>query len=404
MADQNSSQGQQGESRTGKPTPTQPTQTAAKKPKTAAQINHFWNFIAGQEEGSAELVLYGDISSYSWWGDEITPDIFNKELKEIGAVKSLVVRINSGGGDVFAANAIYTRLKELGENGTEVTVKIDGWAGSAATIISCAGTTTEIPANGVFMIHNPKSGILGYYEAKELTKMAEELEVIKQSIVNCYKLKTGKSDEDIKQLMDSSTWYTGEQAVTEGFCDSLMFSDIETEVENAERVIVNHVSMSLEQFESVPKSLLSYVNSLNNKQNEVRTENKEDCNMGLTMEELKTQHKDLYDQVLNEAAQAATQKAQAAERERIQRIDALTVPGFEDLAEQAKFKDGMSAEQFAVKQAEQMKAQGSSFLNGRERDVRESGMRGVPQDSHEGTGGDTDPFGEIINQMYPQAK
>ena len=64
----------------------------------------------------------------------------------------------------------------------------------------------------------------------------------------------------------------------------------------------------------------------------------------------------------------------------------------------------MSAEQFAVKQAEQMKAQGSSFLNGREKDVQESGMRGVPQDSHEGTGGDTDPFGAIIDQMYPQAR
>ena len=172
-------------------------------------------------------------------------------------MKDLVVRINSGGGDVFAANAIYTRLKELSGKGTEVTVKIDGWAGSAATIISCAGNTTEIPANGVFMIHNPRSGILGYYEEKELTKMAEELEVIKQSIVNCYKLKTGKSDEEIKQLMDASTWYTGEQAVAEGFCDGLMFSDIETEVEDAERVIVNHVSMSLEQFENVPKSLLS---------------------------------------------------------------------------------------------------------------------------------------------------
>lgn len=379
---------------------TQTERKRARKPRTAAEIDRFWNFIAGQEEGSAELILYGDISSYSWWGDEITPDIFNKELKEIGAVKSLVVRINSGGGDVFAANAIYTRLKELGENGTEVTVKIDGWAASAATIISCAGTQTEIPANGVFMIHNPKTGVLGYYEAKELVKLAEELEVIKQSIVNCYKLKTGKNEEDIKQLMDSSTWYTGEQAVTEGFCDSLMFSDIETEVENAERVIVNHVSMSLEQFESIPKSLLSYANSLNNKQNEERTENKEDCNMGLTMEELKTQHGDLYNQVMNEAVQ----QAQAAERERIQKIDALTVPGFEDLAEQAKFKDGMSAEQFAVKQAEQMKAQGSSFLNGRERDVRDSGMRDVPQDSHEGTGGDTDPFGDIINKMYPQAK
>lgn len=120
--------------------------------------------------------------------------------------------------------------------------------------------------------------------------------------------------------------------------------------------------------------------------------------MGLTMEELKAQHGELYNQVMNEAAQ----KAQAAERERIQRIDALTVPGFEDLAQQAKFKDGMSAEQFAMKQAEQMKAQGSSFLNGRERDVQDSGMRDVPQDSHEGAGGDTDPFGDIINKMYPQ--
>ncbi|MCM1217509.1 MAG: Clp protease ClpP [Lachnospiraceae bacterium] len=404
MAGQNSSQGQQGKSQTEGPARTRPAQTSARKPRTAAEINRFWDFIASQEAESAELILYGDISSYSWWGDEITPEIFNEELKEIGAVKSLVVRINSGGGDVFAANAIYTRLKELGENGTEVTVKIDGWAGSAATIISCAGIRTEIPANGVFMIHNPKSGILGYYEARELAKMAEELEVIKQSIVNCYKLKTGKNDEEIKQLMDSSTWYTGEQAVAEGFCDSIMFSDIEMEVEDAERVIVNHVGMSLEQFESVPKSLLSYANSLNNRQDEVKTGNKEDHSMGLTMEELKTQHKDLYDQVLDEAAQAAAQKAQAAERERIQRIDALTVPGFEDLAEQAKFKDGMSAEQFAVKQAEQMKAQGSSFLDGREKDVQDSGMRGIPQDSREGTGGDTDPFGAIIDQMYPQAR
>lgn len=378
--------------------------TMVRKPKTAEQINHFWNFIASQEEESAELILYGDISSYSWWGDEITPDIFNKELKEIGAVKNLVVRINSGGGDVFAANAIYTRLKELSENGTEVTVKIDGWAGSAATIISCAGTRTEIPANGVFMIHNPKINTWGCYEEKELTEIAKALEVIRQSIVNCYKLKTGKNDEEIKGLMDSSTWYTGEQAVTEGFCDSLMFSDIETEVENAEMVLVNHVSINMGQFGDVPESLLNYVNNLDRKQNKERTKNGEDFNMGLTMEELKTKHKELYDQVLNEAAQAAMQKAQTAERERIQRIDALTIPGFEDLAEQAKFKDGMSAEQFAVKQAEQMKAQGSSFLKGREKDVQDSNMRRVPQDSHEGTGGDTDPFGDIINKMYPQAK
>lgn len=381
-------------------TQTRMTQTRTGKPKTATEIDRFWNFIADQEEESAELILYGDISSYSWWGDEITPDAFNKELKEIGPVKHLTVRINSGGGDVFAANAIYTRLKELAENGTEVTVKIDGWAASAATIISCAGTRTEIPANGVFMIHNPKSGILGYYEAKELTKMAEELEVIRQSIVNCYKLKTGKSDEEIKQLMDSSTWYTGEQAVTEGFCDDLMFSEVATEVEDAEKVIVNNISMSLREYENVPKGLLNYVNSYTKKQKEQKTENKEENCMELTMEELKTQHKDLYDQVKKEAVQ----DAQEAERERIKRIDALTVPGFEGLAQKAKFEDSLSAEQFAVKQAEQIKAQGSSFLNGREQDVRDSGIRDVGQESHEGTGMDSDPFGAIIDKIYPQKK
>ena len=124
----------------------------------------------------------------------------------------------------------------------------------------------------------------------------------------------------------------------------------------------------------------------------------------MTMEELKAQHRDLYDQMVNEAVQTAAQKVQAAERERIQRIDALMIPGFEALAEKAKFQDGMSAEQFAVKQAEEMKHQGISFLSGREEDVQNSGMRGVPQDSREGMGEDADPFGEIIDMMYPQAK
>lgn len=347
------------------------------------------------------MILYGDISSYSWWGDEITPDIFNKELKEIGAVKTLVVRINSGGGDVFAANAIYTRLKELSENGTDVNIKIDGWAGSAATIISCAGTTAEIPGNGVYMIHNPKTGVLGYYEASELVKMAEELEVIKQSIVNCYKLKTGKGDEEIKQLMDSSTWYTGEQAVTEGFCDNLMFGNAETEVENAEKVIVNHVSMSLDDFESVPESLLNYANSFNNNKFESKEKRNKEEKTAMTLEEFKAQHGDLFNQVQSEAQAAAAKDTAAAERKRMEEIDNLTIPGFEDLANDAKYTNPISADQFAKKIVMVQKEQGNQFLNGRESDVNSSGMRSVPQDSNNGMGGDTDPFGDIINSLYP---
>jgi ATP-dependent protease ClpP protease subunit len=104
----------------------------------------FWSFVAAADNKPAELILYGDISSYSWWGDEVTPQQFNDDLIALGDVSEIVVRINSGGGDVFAANAIYTRLKD---HKAKIIVKVDGWAASAATIIAMAGDTIQIPAN-----------------------------------------------------------------------------------------------------------------------------------------------------------------------------------------------------------------------------------------------------------------
>ena len=104
-----------------------------------------------EESNTAEMLLYGEISEYSWYGDEITPSIFNQELKDLGAVDEITVRINSGGGDIFAAVAIYTRLKE---HKAKISVKIDGWCASAATIIAMAGDTIEISVGGVFMIHD----------------------------------------------------------------------------------------------------------------------------------------------------------------------------------------------------------------------------------------------------------
>ena len=86
--------------------------------------NKFWNFIPGTDTKPPELLLYGPISSQkSWWQDTVTPAQFNQELAALGAVDEIIVRINSGGGDVFAANAIYTRLRDMD---AKVTVKIDG--------------------------------------------------------------------------------------------------------------------------------------------------------------------------------------------------------------------------------------------------------------------------------------
>ena len=111
-----------------------------KNPKSPAQgkggNKRFWDFRAAADENAApELILYGDIASETWWGDEVTPLQFTEELNALGNVPEIVVRINSGGGDVFAANAIYTRLKD---NAAKITVKIDGWAASAATIVAMA--------------------------------------------------------------------------------------------------------------------------------------------------------------------------------------------------------------------------------------------------------------------------
>lgn len=155
------------------------TATPQAKPKN----KHFWNFQPASGDNPPELILYGDIASETWWGDEVTPRQFTEELDALGAVPEIVVRINSGGGDVFAANAIYTRLKD---NAAKITVKIDGWAASAATIIAMAGDSIEIPGNGVFMVHDPALGLLGYFNETELAKMTDELKVIKQSIVNAY--------------------------------------------------------------------------------------------------------------------------------------------------------------------------------------------------------------------------
>lgn len=96
-------------------------------------------------------------------------------------------------------------------------MKIDGWAASAATIIAMAGDSIEIPGNGVFMVHDPALGLLGYFNETELAKMTDELKVIKQSIVNAYTLKTGKDAADVAAIMAAETWYDGKQAVERGF-------------------------------------------------------------------------------------------------------------------------------------------------------------------------------------------
>ena len=233
----------------------------------------------------------------------MTPAWFNQELAALGDVAEIIVRINSGGGDVFAANAIYTRLRDLD---AKITVKIDGWAASAATIIAMAGDTIKIAKNGLFMVHDPAMSVWDTFKAEDFEKMAQELRVIKQSIINTYSMKTGKKPEDIAEIMTAETWWTGDKAVENGFCDELMFTEAKTVIENASKVVVNSVPMDLTGFHTLPEKLLlnrpNNPGSLQNK-NEIKggkqMEPKETIN---TVSALETAYPDLVAQIRNSAA------------------------------------------------------------------------------------------------------
>lgn len=179
------------------------------------EIRKFWDWIESEEkDGERILHLDGEIAEYSWWDDDVTPAQFKKELnKSTGPV---TVWINSYGGDVFAAAQIYNMIREYPG---KVTIKIDGIAASAATVIAMAGDEVLMSPVSMMMIHNPWTFASG--DSKELEKVIKELDSVKQTIINAYQIKTGKSREEISRLMDEETWFDANWAIENKFADGM---------------------------------------------------------------------------------------------------------------------------------------------------------------------------------------
>ena len=374
-------------------------QTNGKGNPFGVKENKFWNFIPATGTKPPELLLYGAISSReSWWEDRVTPAAFNRELEELGDVPEIIVRINSGGGDVFAANAIYTRLKD---HSAKITVKIDGWAASAATIIAMAGDTIKIARNGVFMIHDPAMTVWDTFRAEDFEKMAEELKVIKQSIVNTYTMKTGKPEQEISDLMEEEKWWTGDEAVENGFCDELMFEESSTVIENASRIVVNAVPIDISQFRTVPKALLNSPNhtgGITNKKPEEKEEKQmepKNTNPAITTEDaLKAAYPDLVANIEN--------AARAEERQRIKAIKDMAPNGYESIVEDAMFENPITAEAVAVKIIAQQKQQGGAYLTNRKEDAENSGVNKVGAAAAVTGAEEEDPFNAAIDKLFPE--
>lgn len=144
------------------------------------------------------LFLNGTIAEDSWFDDDVTPQLFKEEL--ISGSGDITVWINSPGGDCVAAARIYNMLHEYEGN---VTVKIDGIAASAASVIAMAGDKVLMSPVSMMMIHNPMT--IAFGDSGEMQKAIDMLKSVKDSIINAYEIKTGLSRTKLAHLMDAET-------------------------------------------------------------------------------------------------------------------------------------------------------------------------------------------------------
>ena len=189
-------------------------------------MKKFWNW-KNQTQTNQEtqetvttrtLFLNGTIAEESWFDDDITPALFKEEL--LSGSGDITVWINSPGGDCVAAAQIYNMLMDYQGN---VTVKIDGIAASAASVIAMAGTKVMVSPVSMLMIHNPATMAFG--DSAEMQKAIAMLDEVKESIINAYEIKTGMSRAKISHLMDAETWMNANMAIELGFADEIMKRD-----------------------------------------------------------------------------------------------------------------------------------------------------------------------------------
>ena len=180
-------------------------------------MKKFWNWIRDETAPDARILrLEGAIAEESWFDDEVTPAAFKAELTSGSG--PITVWINSPGGDCVAAAQIYNMLMDYP---ADVTVRIDGIAASAASVIAMAGTKVQMSPVSVMMIHNPLTVVMG--DSDEMRRAIQLLDEVKESIINAYEIKTGLSRAKLSHLMDGETWMNAKKALELGFCDEILY-------------------------------------------------------------------------------------------------------------------------------------------------------------------------------------
>ena len=370
-----------------------------------------YSIAINEADNSAEINMYGEVVSTrptDWWtgepipGNFIAQDEFLRDLDGLSGKSSITVHINSVGGDLYAGLAIYNRLKGLA--GTVVTIN-DGLAASAGSLIFQAGDVRKMNAGSNLMIHGAAGLLYGYYQVQDLKAAIKQLDAHNRAGINVYAERTGRPVEEIKPLVDRETWMTGQDAVDQGFADEVIGSenggvltmkltpDRGTMMVNGYPVVARCIGklpenvpvMTAEEWaemstpESGAKPLESSVQPV------LPDHKNTHQNGGNHMEQFKTidELREAYPEMVSQMEAAAQARGGAAERERIQGIEAIEAAvGDAELVNAAKYGDKpMTAEQLAFAAMKKQAAIGASVLEGIKNDAQNSGAGDVASGS-----------------------
>lgn len=359
---------------------------------------------------SAEITMYGIIVQErprDWWtdepvdGDYIVLDEFLEDLSQIANVRYLTIRLNSVGGDAYAAIPIHNRLRELK---AEVIVIVDGVAMSGGSLIMCAADIVRVNPSSLIMIHRCWITLWGGYNADELRKLAASNDAVDKAQAAIYKRKCGMNDDDILALMSEETYMTGSEAVNKGFADELIDGEKLDIAASADMrtLFVNGRALRLDSpMFGLPSSIPTvnpeaHASVQTDKHTADKTKNEGgNTYMASTIEELRKEYPELTAQLENAAKASAApaidavSAAVANERKRMQEIEEIA-PSISDqeLVREAMFGENpCTAQELAFQSMKQQLEKGASHLAGMRSDYATSGASGVrpasaPQQEH----------------------
>lgn len=188
---------------------------AKRKPQPNAQTDKTLPYAMKKDGERGEIAIY-DVIGSNWFDEGVTAKQFVKDLKALGKVKAIDVRINSPGGSVFEGYAIYNALKQ---HTATIDVHIDGMAFSMGSVIAMAGDSITMAPTAMMMVHNPQGGIYG--DMDDIIAYADMMQKVAGQIADMYAQRTGKSVEDVREIMAAETWFTPEEALDAGFITAI---------------------------------------------------------------------------------------------------------------------------------------------------------------------------------------